>query len=64
MIQRDTKAPGMHGQYTFRGGVEPIDFITSNNLDYLEGVIVKYIYRYPFKGQIEDLQKAKFNLEE
>lgn len=45
--------------YTGRGGIKPLDFITSNKLDFFEGSIVKYVYRYPFKGGVEDLKKAR-----
>lgn len=49
--------------YTGRGGIEPIDFIMSNNMSFLEGCIVKYVYRYPWKGGLESLRKAQFYLE-
>lgn len=45
--------------YTGRGGIEPIDFIATNRLDFLEGCIVKYVYRYPAKNGSEDLRKAR-----
>jgi hypothetical protein len=54
--------PGMEGQYTFRGGIEPLDFVMSNRMDFLEGNVVKYVYRYPFKGGLEALMKARFYL--
>lgn len=46
-------------QYQGRGGIEPIDFIVTNNMDFLEGNIIKYIYRYPFKGKLKALRKAQ-----
>ena len=55
--------PGMSGQYTFRGGVEPIGYIRSNNMTFLEGNIIKYIYRYPIKNKLEDLLKARAYLD-
>lgn len=45
--------------YTGRGGIEPVEFIVSNSMDYLEGNIVKYLYRYPRKGGVQDLLKAR-----
>jgi len=45
--------------YTGRGGIEPTVFIASNDMSFLEGNIVKYLYRYPFKGGVEDLLKAR-----
>lgn len=56
--------PGMTGQYTFRGGIEPMDFIRSNKLDFFEGNVVKYIYRYPHKGGVEALKKAKVYIDQ
>lgn len=55
--------PGMTGQYTGRGGIEPIDFIKSNKMSFLEGNVIKYVYRYPFKGGIEALKKARCYLD-
>ena len=44
--------------YRFRGGIEPIEFIRSNRMGFLEGNIVKYLYRHPVAGGVEDLRKA------
>lgn len=46
-----------------QGGIQPIDYIIENNLDFLEGNVVKYVTRYKFKNGLEDLKKAKFYLE-
>jgi len=51
-----------HPKHYTKGKIEPIDFINANNLDYLEGNIVKYIARYKYKGGVEDLKKAEFYL--
>jgi hypothetical protein len=59
MVDKSGQEPGMTGQYSKRGGIQPIDFIVSNNLNFLEGSIVKYVYRYPFKGGVESLRKAQ-----
>jgi hypothetical protein len=56
--------PGMSGQYTFRGGIEPLEFISSNGMNFLEGSVIKYIYRYPEKGGLESLKKARFYLDQ
>lgn len=43
-----------------RGGIEPIDYIRSHNMNHLEGCVIKYVTRYPFKGEpIKDLEKAR-----
>ncbi|MCS5593545.1 MAG: DUF3310 domain-containing protein [Porticoccaceae bacterium] len=45
------------------GGIEPIDYIIANELDFLEGNIVKYLTRYPYKGTANaDLLKCRFYL--
>ena len=44
--------------YCGRGGIEPIEFIVSNSLDFLEGNVIKYVFRAPLKNGIADLQKA------
>ena len=52
-----------YGQYGFRGGVQPIEFIRSNRMNFIEGNIIKYIYRYPMKGGVGDLMKARAYLD-
>lgn len=44
--------------YAERGGIEPIQFIVSNDMDFLEGNVIKYLYRYRSKNGIQDLRKA------
>lgn len=46
-----------------KGGIQPITYITSNNMDFLEGNIIKYVTRYKYKNGVEDLEKAKDYLE-
>ena len=43
--------------------IQPIEYITKNELDFLEGNIIKYVSRYPHKGGINDLLKAKTYIE-
>lgn len=43
--------------------IEPVEFITQNRLNYLQGNIIKYILRYKQKNGLEDLEKAKTYLE-
>lgn len=47
----------------YQSKIEPIDFILANNLNFLEGNIIKYIARYKKKNGLEDLLKAKDYLE-
>ena len=43
--------------------IEPIDFITANNLGFCEGNIVKYIARWKTKNGVEDLKKARWYID-
>lgn len=44
----------------YDGGIEPVKFIQSHNMDFLQGNVIKYVTRYKRKGQpIEDLNKAR-----
>ena len=42
-----------------QGGIQPIDYIEANNMNFLEGCIIKYITRYKYKNGLQDLKKAK-----
>jgi len=48
------------------GGIECIDAILSatnhNKEGYLQGNILKYVWRYDYKGGLEDLKKAQWYL--
>ena len=43
--------------------IEPIDFITANNLGFCEGNVIKYISRWKAKNGIEDLEKARWYID-
>jgi hypothetical protein len=43
--------------------IQPWDYITENNMGYLEGCIIKYVSRYKEKNGIEDLKKARHFLD-
>lgn len=40
-------------------GIQPIEYIHANGLNFSEGSIVKYITRWRDKGGVEDLKKIK-----
>ena len=44
-------------------GITPLQYITANELDFLEGNVIKYVTRYPHKGGVNDLLKARTYLE-
>ncbi|OBX10404.1 hypothetical protein QV09_05485 [Gallibacterium salpingitidis] len=39
--------------------IQPVVFITENNIGYCEGNIIKYVCRYKHKNGLEDLMKAR-----
>jgi hypothetical protein len=46
-----------------QGSIEPIDYITGNQMDFLSGNIIKYVTRHRYKGNpLQDLEKAEFYL--
>ena len=38
--------------------IQPTEFITKNNLDFIQGNIVKYAVRHKDKNGVEDLKKV------
>jgi hypothetical protein len=50
----DTQVGGNHyREYV----IQPIEFITKNRLDFLQGNIIKYVCRHRQKGGAEDIRK-------
>jgi len=43
--------------------IQPIEFIHANNLDFLQGNVIKYVTRFKTKNGVEDLLKAKVYLD-
>lgn len=38
--------------------IQPVEYINANDLDFLQGNVVKYITRHKHKGKAEDVRKA------
>ena len=57
------KAKQIGGSHYKDMEIQPIDFITKNNLSYIQGNVIKYVCRYKNKNGLEDLEKAKHYLE-
>jgi len=54
-----------HPEHYTNGSIECLDAIeaalgSERFAGYLQGNIMKYVWRYPFKNGVEDLQKAQF----
>lgn len=45
------------------GEIEPLDYIIANDLNFIEGNIIKYVTRYKYKNGLEDLKKARHYLD-
>lgn len=59
MSANETQVGGEHYK---QQRIQPWDFIASNDLDFFQGNIVKYITRWKDKDGIEDLHKAQHYL--
>lgn len=58
--KQHTQVGGSHYQ---KYQIEPKDFIIKNGLNWAAGNVIKYVVRYADKNGIEDLEKAKQNLD-
>lgn len=47
----------------YKGGIEPVDYIKANDLDFFEGNVIKYITRWKKKDGLNDLRKAQDYIE-
>lgn len=62
-IHNDNEEMPLNPEYYSRWKIQPIDFITQNELDFLRGNIIKYLMRYDVKNGVEDLKKARVYLD-
>lgn len=51
------------GTHYVNMAIQPVDYITKNNLGFLEGCVVKYVSRWKDKNGKEDLLKARHCIE-
>lgn len=56
----DTQIGGEHYK---NYAIQPVEFITRNKLGFLEGCVIKRICRYEDKNGLEDLKKAKHEID-
>ena len=47
------------GDHYKKMAIQPIQFITANNIPYCEANAIKYLCRWRAKGGVSDLKKAK-----
>lgn len=60
MSALDTQVGGSHYKDL---KIQPVEYITANNIPYMEGNVIKYVTRWREKGGLRDLEKAKHYLE-
>jgi len=53
----------MHPSHYNKFKIEPIEYIIANELDFLEGNVIKYVTRHKLKNGSEDIKKAIYYLE-
>jgi hypothetical protein len=51
------------GQHYLQFSIQPVEFIHTNKIPYIEGNVIKYVTRWRDKGGIADLYKAKHYIE-
>ncbi len=44
----------------YKHGIEPINYIESNKMNFSEGNVIKYVTRYRYKDGKADLLKAEY----
>ena len=60
--ERREKIDKLNPHY-YTQGIDCIDYITSKNMSFLEGNVVKYVTRHRMKNGLEDLHKAQWYLD-
>ena len=53
----------IRGSHYKAKGIQPVEFIHSNGLTFIEGNVIKYVWRWRDKGGVADLEKAKHYIE-
>lgn len=61
--QRSALATQVGGAHYKDRAIQPVEYISANNLNFLEGCIVKRITRWREKNGFEDLEKIKHEVD-
>jgi hypothetical protein len=56
--EENALAKQVNGQHYVSMAIQPVEFIVANELNFLEGNIIKYICRHHAKNGAEDIKKA------
>jgi len=62
-VQHTSKDVQVGGNHYKKKGIQPIEYIYANDLDFFQGNVVKYVTRFKDKNGLQDLEKAKHYLE-
>ena len=57
-MRKNIKNPQVGGTHYSDKGIEPIEYICANDMDFCEGNIVKYVTRHAEKGKDADIKKT------
>lgn len=58
MTEGEPKTDPVDPAHYHTGGIEPIEYINKNGLDFNEGCVIKYVTRHRRKNGAEDIRKA------
>ena len=53
----------INGKHYKELAIQPVEYIHSNGIGYMEGNVIKYVTRWRSKGGLADLEKAKHYIE-
>lgn len=51
------------GEHYKNLAIQPVEFIHTNGIGYIEGCVIKYVTRWRSKGGLDDLLKARHYLD-
>lgn len=57
-MENKAKDTQIGGNHYMKYVIEPVEFITKNNIPFIEGNVIKYVLRWRDKNGIQDLDKA------
>ena len=56
-MKEKTSSMQVGGDHYKKNGIEPVEYIHANGLDFFEGNCVKYVTRHKHKNKDEDIKK-------
>jgi hypothetical protein len=63
MTHNDPTQIQIGGQHYAEMAIQPAEFITRNDIGFLEGCVIKRMCRYQKKNGLEDLRKARHEID-